>query len=86
MGGYYPDGVTGNEWQIAGADEFEDERTVACQNDECEMFEEEQDVQVEISASRYSESFEFTCETCGTTREVEQDRQVEEDDPDRYRD
>lgn len=62
----YPDGVTGNEFAIAGADkEWEDERTVACQNEECADFEYEVDLMVDLASYSYEEWGTFTCPTCG---------------------
>jgi hypothetical protein len=86
MSGYYPDGVSGNEWQIAGGSEYDAERVVYCENEDCELFDEAQDLDCAISANKYTEFLIFTCPTCGTQGEAERDVEVEEDDPDRYRD
>lgn len=87
MSGYYPDGVTGNEYQIAGADrEWDDERVVHCQNADCAVFDQAQDVEVALSSYRSQEWGSWVCPTCGTQGEYEAEVEVEEDDPDRYRD
>ena len=39
MSGYYPAGVTGNEYQIAGGTQYDGVRAEACYNEECKMFE-----------------------------------------------
>ncbi|NBT76237.1 MAG: hypothetical protein EBT15_09780 [Betaproteobacteria bacterium] len=86
MSGYYPDGVTGNEYAIAGADrEWDDERTVACQNEDCAEFEVDTDLEVALSSYGSSEWGSFTCPACGTQGEYEGEVN-DEPDPDRYRD
>ncbi len=67
----YPEGVTGNEPQIAGYahdTEIEDDREVCCNNDECKAFEQysEQTVYVSQYGSRYemNEEWEWTCPYC----------------------
>ena len=70
MSGYYPEGVTGLEYEIAGADaEYTGERLVRCWNDDCSMFEQDQDVEIELSAYRGSEWGEWTCPTCNEKRD-----------------
>lgn len=85
----YPAGVTGNEYQIAGADaEYTDERTVSCWNDECSQFEIELDAEVDISSYRYQEWWNWTCPECKSQRDFERDipEYEEEYEPDRYMD
>jgi hypothetical protein len=72
MSGYYPAGVTGNEWQIAGGSEFDAVRPEACYNEECKMFEvEDVEAEVEIEAVHGMEYYEWKCPTCGETRDIE---------------
>lgn len=82
MSGYYPDGVSGNEPQIAGYDEREVTVEVECTNvDFCE-FTGEVEVLVQftyrdryvIYGNRY-----WTCPECGTDNE-EFDVEVDETD------
>ena len=62
----YPEGVTGLEYEIAGPDmEYTGERLVQCYNDECSMFEEDQDVEIDLAAYRGEEWGDWTCPTCG---------------------
>jgi hypothetical protein len=87
MSGYYPDGVTGNEYAIAGADrEYEANRNVYCHNEDCADFEVEVDLEVSLASYRDNEWGTFTCPTCKTQGEYEGEVEIEEDDPDRYRD
>jgi len=69
----YPEGVTGNEWQIAGASaEFDETREVQCGNDDCAKFEEL--VEVGVYTRAYDDGvrvFEWTCPTCGKRDEDE---------------
>lgn len=61
----YPDGVSGNEYAIAGADkEWEDERTVACQNEDCADYQVNKDLPVYLESYSYDEWGTFTCPTC----------------------
>jgi hypothetical protein len=76
MSGYYPEGVTGNEPQIAGYEhdtEIKDDREVCCNNDECKAFEQysEQEVYVNQYGSRYemNETWEWTCPHCNSKNE-----------------
>jgi hypothetical protein len=72
MSGNYPDGVTGNEWQIAGAErEYQDERVVSCNNETCADFEENVDLMVDLASHGSDEWGTYTCPTCGTQGEYE---------------
>jgi hypothetical protein len=62
----YPPGVTGNEIQIVGADEFTAERNVTCWNESCKTFEKEQTVELELSSDGFLEWADWTCSACGT--------------------
>lgn len=74
MSGYYPDGVTGNEYAIAGADrEWSDEREVSCANDECETEGETQTVLMDLESYRSTEWGSWTCPKCGHLNEYEGD-------------
>jgi hypothetical protein len=83
----YPAGVTGNEYQIAGADaEYTEERTVRCDNEECSQFEIEIDAEVDIQSYHYEEWWSWTCPECktsadyeGAVREFEQEYEPELD-------
>lgn len=78
MSGYYPAGVTGNEYQIAGAHEFDTVRPETCYNEECEMFEvEDVEAEVEVELHHDTEYYEWTCPTCKVSRDIE--RNVEWD-------
>lgn len=74
MSGYYPDGVTGNEFAIAGADGNTDvnNQKVWCDNEDCKWFEEEQIVDI-IDAEYYNSDAwgTWTCESCKTEHEWE---------------
>jgi hypothetical protein len=79
MSGYYPEGVTGNEYQIAGADrEWDDERTVYCHNEECSEFEVEKDLMVGLESYGSKEWGTYECPTCGVQGEYE--REVDYDE------
>ena len=72
MGGNYPDGVTGGEYEIAGPDrEWDDVRTVSCQNEECEDFDVEKDLPLSLSSYRSDEWGTFECPVCKTQGEYE---------------
>lgn len=83
MSGYYPDGVTGNEFAIAGADkEWSDERDVACDNDECLACGEEVSVTLDLASYGSVEWATWTCAKCGKDNEYEGDVDTEQDDYD----
>jgi len=70
----YPEGVTGLEYEIAGPDrEYTGERLVHCINDNCPLFEREQEVEVELRSYQFSEWGEWTCEGCNHTDEYHGD-------------
>jgi hypothetical protein len=72
MSGYYPAGVTGNEYQIAGGTQYDGVRAEACYNEECKMFEvEDIEAEVEVEYSYGMEYYEWKCPTCGETRDIE---------------
>lgn len=65
MSGYYPDGVTGREYAIAGPDkEYEDTRTVYCENEECNAFEIRVDAEVSLESYRDEEWGLWECAVC----------------------
>ena len=82
MSGSYPDGVTGAEYAIAGADGNTDIGGVLvyCNNEDCEMFDEEQSVDI-IDAEYYRhEAWGYwDCEHCGT-KDQEWEGYLPEDD------
>ena len=88
MSGYYPDGVTGNEFAIAGADrERSDEREVACDNDDCIACGEDVTVTLDLSSYRNTEWATWTCDKCGKNVEYEAERDETDDyDVDYYYD
>lgn len=88
MSGYYPDGVTGNEFAIAGAErEWSDEREVSCDNDECLACGEEVTITLDLACYGSTEWATWTCPKCGKDNEYEADVEREEDDdPDYYYD
>jgi hypothetical protein len=66
----YPPGVSGTEYEIAGPDaEYTAERTVKCWSDDCPLFEQEQDVEINLAAYRGEEWGEWACTACGKTRD-----------------
>ena len=83
MSGYYPDGVTGREFAIAGADkEWSDERDVACDNDECLACGEDVTVTLDLASYGSVEWATWTCAKCGKENEYEGDVDTEQDDYD----
>ena len=83
MSGYYPDGVTGNEYAIAGADrEYTDDREDYCTNEECTAFEQEVTVSVDLSSYGSSEWGTWTCTSCGKEHDYEAEVYYDEVDPD----
>lgn len=72
MSGWYPDGVSGNEYAIAGADrEWTDTRAVTCQNEDCTAYDERVDAEVDLSSYGYEEWGAWTCAACGEDGEYE---------------
>jgi hypothetical protein len=67
----YPPGVTGNEIQITGSDEYTAEREVICWEESCQMFEKAQTVELEVSSDRFQEWADWTCSTCKTEQVFE---------------
>lgn len=66
MGGYYPEGVSGREYQIAGPQaEWSDIRTVSCGNSDCAMFDVEHDVELDLEAYDWQEWGTWRCDECG---------------------
>jgi hypothetical protein len=61
----YPTGVTGNEYQIAGAENnCSGERQVQCWNHDCSRFEQDQEVTMDLAFYRGDEFGNWTCATC----------------------
>lgn len=91
MSGYYPDGVTGNEFAIAGADGNMDITGEAdyCTNDDCPSEGDEQIVDI-IDAEYYGSSVwgTWTCEFCGQENNWEGEVPVQEQEyePEDYMD
>lgn len=74
MSGYYPDGVTGNEFAIAGADrEWDDEREVTCSNSECDIEGEPQTVEMLLQSYGSTEWADWECPKCGHLNSYEGD-------------
>lgn len=88
MSGYYPDGVTGNEFAIAGPDkEWSDEREVSCSNDDCLACGEEVTLTLDLASYRSTEWATWTCPKCGKDNEYEGDVDSNyDDDADYYAD
>lgn len=85
MSGYYPDGVSGNEYAIAGADgdiEINDQR-VYCDTEDCSHYEEQQVVDI-LDGEYYRTSAwgVWVCKYCNTTHNWEGDVPNDEDDYD----
>lgn len=65
----YPSGVTGREYEIAGADsEWTELKSVCCYNDECADYEKEVEVVLEIESYGDEWTGSWTCGTCKTDR------------------
>ena len=80
MSGYYPDGVTGHEYAIAGADrEWTDTRRVSCGNGECAEYDVMVDAEVDLSSYGYDEWGVWTCPACG--EDCEYEGTIEPDEP-----
>jgi hypothetical protein len=61
----YPPGVTGREYEIAGADaEWTETKTVHCQMEDCPRFEEEVEVELDLQSYRGEWWGTYTCPTC----------------------
>jgi hypothetical protein len=88
MSGYYPDGVTGAELQIAGPDsERSATKEVACTNDECEFFEDKHEAEGTEWTYRHNGYFDWKCDSCGSEYQEEFDAQERyAPDPDDLRD
>ena len=72
MSGYYPEGVTGNEYAIAGGHEFDAVRPDTCENEECKMYGvEDIEVEVEIELAHDTEYYKWICPTCNESKNVE---------------
>ena len=79
MSGYYPPGVTGNEYEIAGADrEWDDTRAVYCGNEDCADFEVEKDLMVSLASYGSSEWGTYECPTCKAQGEYEGEIEYDE--------
>lgn len=74
MSSYYPDGVSGSEYAMGGGGETEGSRWVECSNDECELFEIQQEQFMTIWFDRTSEWSTFKCWSCGEEGRYEQER------------
>jgi hypothetical protein len=87
MSGYYPDGVTGNEYAIAGADkEWSDAREVVCTNGECANEDKVVTLTLDLASYRSTEWATWNCPVCGTEYEYEGDTEQEDYDEDYYAD
>jgi hypothetical protein len=65
MSGYYPEGVTGNEYHLAGPQrEWEDTREVYCRNEDCDLFEIDTEVAGESESYDTQGWFTWSCEKC----------------------
>lgn len=74
MSGYYPEGVTGREWQIAGGDPLSGEYEVNCRNDECEHSAADNTLLIDLDLEVYDYVAYGTwdCPACGTENDFEQ--------------
>ena len=64
MSSNYPPGVSGSEWQIAGADERESIMQIDCGNDECTASYEVPTIE-EYSHGDVTWTAEWICNQCG---------------------
>lgn len=68
----YPEGVTGNEYEIAGPDaEYTDTREDYCRNEECSFFETVREVEIDVSEFAGRVWGEWKCATCGHQNDFE---------------
>ena len=66
MSGYYPEGVTGREYEIAGAErEWTEERIAWCDSESCADYEVEKDILIDLQSYGSDEWGTWNCETCG---------------------
>lgn len=81
MSGNYPDGVTGNEYEIAGPDyESEEDREVECRNrDECDFIDTLTVLVYGFEGKRWTR---WTCPECATENEDEWDADESDDNED----
>ncbi len=83
MSGYYPEGVTGNEYEIAGAThEDTAERNVYCNNEDCTEFENETWADVNLESYGTREWGTWKCRHCGEMQDYEAEREYDDVDPD----
>jgi hypothetical protein len=83
----YPAGVTGREYEIAGADsEWTETKEVACQwEDDCPDFDKEIEIEMDLESYRGEWWGEWTCPTCNRKNDARGDMSdYERDDYDRY--
>jgi hypothetical protein len=72
MGGYYPDGVSGNEYEIAGPErEWDEDRDEVCTNEDCASFDQEAVVSVTVTTHGSQGWTQWSCPTCGSSTETE---------------
>jgi hypothetical protein len=64
MSSNYPPGVSGSEWQIAGADESDGVQELDCGNDECAASYEVPTIE-EYSHGDVTWTAEWVCNQCG---------------------
>jgi hypothetical protein len=64
MSSNYPPGVSGSEWQIAGADESDGVQELECGNDECTALYEVPTIE-EYSHGDVTWTAEWICNQCG---------------------
>jgi len=83
MSWYYPEGVTGNELQLAGPN-YEVEATweVTCYDDECELMEEPQEVEGMEWGYDNVIHFDWKCPKCGHEYQNTRDYDPMDDHPD----
>ena len=83
MSGNYPDGVTGNEYAIAGPDyEQEEDREVECANrDECDFIDTLTVLVYGFEGKRWTR---WTCPECATENEDEWEADESDYDDDRF--
>jgi hypothetical protein len=89
MSGYYPDGVTGNEYAIAGAErEYQADREVWCTNDDCLACGDEITMTLDLESYGNTEWATWNCLKCSKENEYqgEVSDHEDDDDPDYYND
>lgn len=70
----YPPGVTGMEYEIAGPDvEYDTTIINWCPNEDCSLYNQDQDIEIEMSRYHQREWGTAKCSECGHTWDIERE-------------